>query len=1160
MIKTIKHLYDHNIPTISILQTVDEALEILETTKSSAILTLDANSLPVGIITERDISKQAGHWDEILLQEVSTIMSSPLMTISEESDFRDAYMTMTENGFRHLVVVGKDDKLLGILSEGDFLKHLTPEQLLAVKEVKLVMSKEVTTVTKEYTVSQTIDLMNSQRISSIVIMEEEIPLGIFSERDSVHLARAGDHVLIKPIAEYMSNPVKTIHQNCSVLEAEKILNSEKIRRLIVVDDEGKLAGIITQHDLVKGISGIYVEMLRDTIRKQSDILYETYNQLEEQSVLSNVLNSFSDRLIIACDTNSIVEFSNAAIFNCLYTSPEKGEILNETLKCFNISIANLILQGESTTVTNLTPTVLDKEGEEHFFKTSYAPIFSENKTLQGFLFTAEDITKEQKAHKDLQKAKNKLEKSELRFRNIFEHARDGILIADTNSRKFYMGNKAISDMLGYSEDEIKMLNIADIHPKEALPMVIEEFEKQINKEIIISNDIPVLRKDGSLIYVEIASESIELEGKEYILGIFHDITQTKTNQKVLQEKNSLLKEQEQQLLEAQKIAKIGNWSLDINSMHTDWSDEMREITGIDEDTVVGPKLLSRITSPDDWPRLEASLMRTAEDGTSHLVEYKIKRPRDGEIRWIECRGVRMNDEKGVPLKVVGTFQDITDKKMAQVKISESETLFRAIFEQASLGVALIDTATGKFIKANHTYAKILGLSVNEMLKVDFMKLTHPDELQEDLDKMELLKRGKIDKFSMRKRYIRPDGNTVWVNLSVSPLHWNANVLESHIAIVEDITDLKLAEQKELKLLNLIDSSSNEIYVFDKDTFLFTYLNNGALKNIKYSLEELRKMHAYDISPDYDYESFTKAIEPLIEQKTPQLIFEAYHTRKDGTNYPVEVHLQLLNTNDNHEFLAVIIDITKRREIELQLREQEELMIVQSRQAAMGEMISMIAHQWRQPLSVVSMAANNILLDIELDSLNKGSAIEELNDINEQTQYMSHTIDDFRNFFQRSRTLEVDTVNNILTDVLKIISPTLYDNEINITLECATTITIETYKSELTQVIINILSNANDILKNKKEEKNIDILVQELDKNINVIIYNNGSKIPAHIVDTIFEPYFTTKEESGGTGLGLYMSKSIVEKHMHGAIKATNKELGVEFTISLPKSLKGKSNE
>ncbi len=1278
--RSIKHIYNKKIPVILFNKPVDKALEILENSKSSAVVVINESSKPIGIITECDITKQAGHWDENILAPVNEVMSSPLITINEDSDFRDAYIHMSENGFRHLVVVDQNNNLAGMLSECDFLQHLTPEQLLAVKEVHLVMSKEVATIQQEESVSKTIDMMTRNKVSSIVIVSEGKPIGIFTERDTVHLARQGDKALYAPIHEYMSSPVKTINENHSVMNAEHILFNEHIRHLIVIDDDGILSGILSQHDLVKGISGIYIEMLRDTIRKQSDVLYETHNQLEEQSVLNNILNTISDKLIIACDRNNIIQFTNATIFDCLYKKPKKGELLDDTVKCFDNSIAQSILNAEINTSANHNSIVLDQYGNKHFFKTSYAPIFSSEKRLQGFLFMAEDTTIERNAYIDLQKTKEQLEKSEHQFHKIFDSAKDGILVANTETKKFYIGNQAICDMLGYSQDEIKELDITDIHPKESLSFFIENFEKYQRGEKIFSDDLPIVRKDGTIFYAEISTDIVELDGNSYMLGIFHDITERKENKLVLEKQNLLLREREEQLLEAQQIAKFGNWALDINSMQAFWSDEIWHILDIEPGIEIGLEFLSTIVSPDDWPKLHESLLEAVKDGKSHHMEYKIKRP-NGEIRWVDCRGIRIDDDEGAPYKLVGTLQDITHKKITELKVAESESLFRAIFEQAAVGVAQIDTITGRFIKANQTYCNILGLTVEELLKTDFITLTHSDDLREYLKNVKRLRAREIDIFSMRKRCYKSDGTIVWINLNISPLHWKDDLLQSQIAIIEDITkevqnekqlnqykhvvsattdliafiddnycyitvneayirfhnktyaeiigqpivsiigeknfnyvkpildqalsgveqtrenlftlhdgtqryeEMRLypyndnkgnitafvvnikdkteeynALAQEKKLLNLIESSDNEFYVFDRDTLLFSYVNNGGLNNLQYSLEELQQLHPYDIKYEYTESSFKQIVQPLIDGVKEQLIFETRHLRKDGTTYPVELHLQLLSSLSHHkEFLAVVIDVSERKAIEAKLKEQEELMIVQSRQAAMGEMISMIAHQWRQPLSVVSMATNNLLLDIELEQLNQTDATQEINEINDQVQYMSQTIDDFRNFFQRSRTLEQDKVENMLKDVISIIGPTLESNEIYVDINCDPSIMIQTYRSELTQVLINIISNAKDALKDIVTPRIIIVIVKKIDDEITFSITNNGPHISETILNTIFEPYFTTKETSGGTGLGLYMSKSIIQKHMHGVISVNNTDNGVMFTITIPQILKENDN-
>ena len=893
---SIKHLYQKNIQTILHYEPVDKALAILEKSKESALIVLDDDAKPLGILTERDVSQKAGEWSQILQEPVSSLMSSPLKTVSEDMEFREAYVMMNENGFRHLVVVDKKDKLLGIIYEGDFLKHLTSEQLLTVKEVHLVMSKNVITVTPDKTLAETIELMLNYKISSIIVVEDKKPIGIFTERDSIHLARIGDDVLANPIHQYMSSPLKTIHKENSVLEAEEYLNSAHIRRLVVVDDEGKLEGIVTQHDLVKGIPGIYFEMLRDTIKKQSKMLHKTYDRLEEQSVLKNILNSFDNKLIIACNLNNIIEYTNVDIVQYPYNVPHLGGKLDEDTKCFDSSIVKHIFDSRHKTTIYDSVTLLDVKGVENFFKTSYAPIFSKKGALKGFLFTAENITAEKTAYKQLEETKNKLQ------------------------------------------------------------------------------------------------------------------------------------EREKQLLEAQEIAQFGNWTLDIKTMQAEWSDEIRTFFNIDKNRAASPELLSQMVLPADWPAVHNSLMSAITDGTSHNIEYRVHRQNSDDIIWVNCRGIRIIDSEGVPIKLVGTLQDITA--------------------------------------------------------------------------------------------------------------------------------MKVAEQKEKQLMKLIDSSSNEFYVFDKESLLFKYANRGALNNLQYTLAEIKELYVYDIKPKFTKDKFLAIIKPLIDNRLSQIVFETIHTRKDGTTYPVEVHLQLLETLENkQEFLAVILDITERKKAQAQLKEQEELMFIQSKQAAMGEMISMIAHQWRQPLSVVSMDVNNILLDISLEEFSEEKTINGLNNISNQVQYMSQTIEDFRNFFKQSKNLEEDKLINIINDILSIIGTSLKDNNIEVNVSCDSSIEIQTYKSELKQVIINILSNAKDAFIGMEEEKNIDISAIEIDKQIILKISNNGPAIPKNIIHTVFEAYFTTKEHSGGTGLGLYMSNSIIQKHMHGTINIENIEGRVVFTINIPSSLK-----
>lgn len=240
------------------------------------------------------------------------------------------------------------------------------------------------------------------------------------------------------------------------------------------------------------------------------------------------------------------------------------------------------------------------------------------------------------------------------------------------------------------------------------------------------------------------------------------------------------------------------------------------------------------------------------------------------------------------------------------------------------------------------------------------------------------------------------------------------------------------------------------------------------------------------------------------------------------------------------------------EIELR-REKEQMLLQHTRHAAMGEMINMIAHQWRQPLTAIGLSADNLLISQALDSLNSEELQESLELINTQVHYLSETINDFRDFFLPNKDKEKLLVHNSIEDALSIIEKILLSKKISLKKEYHDKTPLMLYRSELTQVVLNLIKNAQDNF----EEKNIQepyILLQTQESKSGVIIRvcDNGGGIKEEIRHRIFEPYFTTKKEQNGTGLGLYMSKMIIEEHLHGTINATNTDDGICFRIELPK--------
>jgi len=236
----------------------------------------------------------------------------------------------------------------------------------------------------------------------------------------------------------------------------------------------------------------------------------------------------------------------------------------------------------------------------------------------------------------------------------------------------------------------------------------------------------------------------------------------------------------------------------------------------------------------------------------------------------------------------------------------------------------------------------------------------------------------------------------------------------------------------------------------------------------------------------------------------------------------------------------IIYRTKIEDENGKIIEKERLLIRQSKMAAMGEMIGNIAHQWRQPLSAISASATGLKIQKELDNLSASELDSSLTAINDSVQYLSKTIDDFRSFLNpNNKERKSFMISNSLDKALNLVSSQFSAKEIEIIKD------IEDYElysieNELVQVFINLLNNAKDILITKENQQRlIFIKTYKKDNSFYIEIKDNGGGIKGTIIERIFEPYFTTKHQSQGTGIGLYMSQEIVKNHLAGDLVVEN---------------------
>ncbi len=267
-----------------------------------------------------------------------------------------------------------------------------------------------------------------------------------------------------------------------------------------------------------------------------------------------------------------------------------------------------------------------------------------------------------------------------------------------------------------------------------------------------------------------------------------------------------------------------------------------------------------------------------------------------------------------------------------------------------------------------------------------------------------------------------------------------------------------------------------------------------------------------------------------------------------------------------DLYGYIYDITaiKRSEQDLENRVKEEvdkniakdrLLVQQNKLAAMGEMIGAIAHQWRQPLNNVSLILHFVRDNFDNKKLNKEMISNYLDKGKKQIEYMSHTIDDFRNFYKPSKKKDKFEIKEALSATIEIMSAKLEQKDVRVELDVEEFV-LNSFENEFKQAVLNIISNAKDAIFQEKEKNKdfkgiIYLIGKKNDKTYDITISNNGGEIQKGVKERMFEPYFTTKFENQGTGIGLYMTKMIIENSMEGSIEVKNIKDGVEFKIKLP---------
>ena len=334
------------------------------------------------------------------------------------------------------------------------------------------------------------------------------------------------------------------------------------------------------------------------------------------------------------------------------------------------------------------------------------------------------------------------------------------------------------------------------------------------------------------------------------------------------------------------------------------------------------------------------------------------------------------------------------------------------------------------------------------------------------------------------------------------------------------------QEKNEKLKLLLDATMEAIILFKDD--LIIDCNQIAVELFNYSSKEEL------LNKDLKKLIFNKKILEKIHDKP----IEANILREDKTSFKALINIKDTNHNSQIFKILTIVDVSE-------IRRKENLLAEQTKLAAMGEMMGNIAHQWRQPLNIISITASGTKIKKELDLLTDEFLLDSLKQISDTTAHLSDTIDVFKDFFKDNKEKSLFNLSQNISNTLSLLESILKENRILVNLNLDNDIYIYNFANEFSQAIINILHNANDAIKNKLDADDIRIINistrQEKNKAI-IEITDNAGGIAKDVIKKIFEPYFTTKHKYQGTGLGLYMTHKIIKMSMKGSISVSNKKV------------------
>lgn len=610
-----------------------------------------------------------------------------------------------------------------------------------------------------------------------------------------------------------------------------------------------------------------------------------------------------------------------------------------------------------------------------------------------------------------------------------------------------------------------------------------------------------------------------------------------------------LQESETRLRLAESAAGLGIFDYDLASGTLRWDDRVREIWGLPP---TGPNTYAQFLKGlhrDDRGALSAALARVLDasgDGR-HAGEYRVVGREDGATRWVAVTGQAFRSSP-TGVRLIGTVQDVTERKQAEQQVAESEERFRKVFEHAVTGIAITD-GDGNFEQCNPAYCALLGYTNEDLRQLVFADLVHPEDRGDDLAAIQRLRSGEVPFFEIENRYVRKDGASVWVHKFVSVLGDQIGAPAHFVALVTDVTERRRADaalrESEARFRVMADETPVLIWAHDASGGI-QFVNRHYCDYFGVTGEQVRGPNWQPLVHPEDG-AYLEAFAASLRTHTP-FRAEARVRRADGEWRWVASHGTPRFSSTN-EFLGLVgssYDITDQKRAAQLERES-------ARQK--DEFIAVLAHELRNPLAPIRTSVGVLRAHGPADPV----LVRCRDVIDRQVANMSRLLDDLLDVSRLTRgQLRLQRTRVQLADIVEAAvetsRPLVDQQHQELAVHAASRpIEVEADAPRLTQVLANLLNNA---AKYGNPGSRIDVFVDVEGDLATVRVRDRGIGIPPEMLDRVFD-LFTQVEAassraSGGLGIGLSLARRLVEMH-GGTIEASSEGLGhgSTFTVRLP---------